>query len=484
VDKINLKYWRAKAAALALSAAILLPACADQSPIPALTPAPAPTGRIASFFLSEDFINQLLKEHLKAKILQDVSIALDPARNQIMARGLLKIPTDELKAINAEQGLGDFRFQLAIQLKTTRSGHLIIIFPLDQTFFYPAASKNPERDRVVIPAQLISLALASARGSLAVMSGDFSGFDKRTQQLQQQIAEIDHDLALAKNPDERDELQVNRKAAENQLEAIPLERKQGEQMAKKMAGFLKFVGEKEINLNEELAVHRNALILRIQLGQLAPYLQGIELGGVRLLKDERDGSGENFLAVDINASLMNSYSTENGPHTSRPKTTARPPEIMIRLNQALFESRVLVETEQKDMDKHLKDFSIEFKEDGLHADGKWHEPLLPSIPFSSIVDFTWVAPNVFDIRVREIKILHIDIKLLTHLVLDAAKNRLDKALKGACTFQYIGKESDHSEAIRATVNFATLLPAFPKLALTGIIIKEKELILKAGQPQQ
>jgi hypothetical protein len=481
VDKINLRRFRTKAAALALTAMILVPAWSDPAPIP--TPAPAPSGRIASFFLSEDFINQLLKEHLKANILQDVSIALDPASNQIMARGLLKIPTDELKALNAEQGIGDFRFQLAIQLKTTKRGHLIIIFPLDQTFFYPASSKDPQQDRVVIPVQLFSLALASARGSLAVMSGDFSGFDKKTQQLKQQIADIDHSLTLTKDPNDRDELQVNRKAAENQLEAIPLERKQAEKMAEKMSGFLKFVGEKEINLNEELAVHRNALILRIQLGQLAPYLEGIELGGVRLLKDEKDGSGENFLAVDINASLMSGYSTENGPHTTRPKTIERPPDIVIRLNQALFESRALVDTEQKDMDKHLKDFSIEFKEDGLHADGKWHEPLIPSIPFSSIIDFTWVSSNVFDIRVREIKILHVDIKLLTHLVLDAAKNRLDKALKGACTFQYIGEEKDHSEAIRATINFATLLPAFPKLALTGIVVKDKELLLKAGQPQ-
>jgi len=458
-----------------------LPARSEQSPAPA--EAPVSSARIASVFLSEDFINQILKENLKAKILQDVSIALDPANNQIMARGLLKIPTEDLKAINSEEGLGDFRFQLAIQLKTTRNGHLIIVFPLDQTFFYPAVSKTPDQDRVIIPVPLLSLALASARGSMAVMSGDFSGFDKKTRQLRQQIAEIDRQEASTKDPDEREELEINRKALENQLEAIPLERKQGEKLAIKMAGFLKFVGEKEINLNQELVVHRNALIVRIQLGQLAPYLEGIELGGVRLLKDERDGSGENFLAVDINASLSSVYPAEIRPRSPHPKTTERPPEIVIRLNQALFESRALVETEQEDLNKRLKNFSIKFEEDGLHADGDWHEPLLPSIPFSSIVDFVWLAPNMFDIRVREIKVLHVDLKPLTKLVLEAAKNRLDKALKGACTFQYVGKERDHSEAIRATVNFATLLPAFPKLALTGVTIKEKELLLKAGQPQ-
>jgi len=470
-----------KSIALVLTAALAVPALPDQSPAPAQ--AAAPSGRIASVFLSEDFINQLLKEHLQAKMLQDVAITLDPANNQIMARGLLKIPTEELKAINSEQDLSDFRFQLTIRLKTTRRGHLIIIFPLDQTFFYPADSKDPDKDRVIVPVQLLSLALASARGSLAVMSGDFSGFDRKTRQLQQEIADIDRAMAAAKDADERDELQINRNAAENQLEAIPIERRQGEKLAKKMEGFLKFVGEKEINLNEELAAHHNALILRIQLGQLAPYLEGIELGGVRLLKDERDGSGENFLAVDINAPLDGVMPEENRPHAPRPKTAERPPEILIRLNQALFESRALVNAERASTDKHLRNFSMEFKENGLHASGDWHEPLLPGIPFSSIVDFVWVAPNVFDIRVREIKVLHVDLKALTKLVLEAAKSRLDKAFKGACTFQYMGKEKDRSEAVRATVNFAALLPAFPKLALTGVDVKEKVFILKAGQPQ-
>jgi hypothetical protein len=471
VNNINPGSFWPKMIGVALAVAICLPLSA------------ASTGRIASVFLSEDFINQLLKEHLKAKTLQDVTISLDPVNNQIMARGLLKIPTEDLKAINAEQGLGDFRFQLTIRLKTTRNGHLIIIFPLDQTFFYPATSNNPNQDRVIIPVQLLSLALASARGSMAVMSGDFSGFDRRTKALQQQIAEMDGQITSTMDPDERDELQNGRKALENQLEAIPLERKQGEKLAKKMAGFLKFVGEKEINLNQELAAHRNALIVRIQLGQLAPYLEGIELGGVRLLKDERDGSGENFLAVDINASLDGVYQLENRPHSPRPKTNDRPPDIVIRLNQALFESRALVNTEEKDLDKHIKKFSMEFKEDGLHADGAWRELFFPSIPFASVIDFVWLSPNVFDIRVREIKILHVDLKPLTRIVLEAAKNRLDKALKGACTFQYVGKEGDQAEAIRTTVNFTALLPAFPKLTLTGIVVKDKELLLKAGQPQ-
>jgi len=466
----------------------MLPAAAGcaEEPSPRAEPpslsTAASTGRIASVFISEDMINELLKEHLKARMLQDVVIHLDPQNNQIVARGLLKIPTEDMKAINIEQGLGDFRFQLAIQLKTTRRGHLILIFPLDQTYFYPAGSKEPEKDRVVVPVQLLSLALASARGYLAVMSGDFSGFDKKTQQLQQQLSDIDRQLAAAKDPDERETLQIDRQSVEIQLEAIPLERQQGEKLAKQMANILGFVGEKEINLNQELSVHRNALIVKIQMGQLAPYLEGIELGGVRLLKDERDGSGENFLAVDINAQLDGIYPVDTTGHGSAHKTVQRPPSVVVRLNQALFESKAMVDAEREDMGQHIRNFSMDFKEDGLHANGDWHEPLLPQIPFHAIVDLDWTGPNMFEIRVRKVEVLRLDFKVLTKIVLEATRNRLDKMLKGAFTFEYVGEEKDRSRAIRVTTHMDTLLPAFPKLTLTGIVIKDKELLLKTGTP--
>ena len=446
---------------------------------------PAPANRIASFFISEDLINQLLQENLKAAILRDVAITLDPENGQMLARGFLTLPMEDLKAVNLEPGAGDFRFQLAIKLKTTRQGHLILIFPLNQTYFYPAASKNPDSDRIVVPVQLLSLALASARGYLAVLSGDFSGFDRKEAMLHQEMADLDQQLAATQDPDEKDALTNERKNLDIQLQAIPIERKQGEKTAKKMAKVLGFVGEKEINLNEELSAHRNAIIVRIQVGQLAPYLEGLELGGVRLLKDTRDGSGKNFLAVDLNAPLAPAYQVPETTGTAAPKThphTPRPPpDILIRLNQALLESKVIVDSEKQDMNEHIRNFAMDFKEDGIHVSGDWHEPLLPQIPFNAIVDFVWTADNNFEIRVREVKVAHINLTSLTKIVLESAKNRLDKTLKGICTFQYVGEEKDHSRAVSVTVNMPALLPAFPKLTLTGIRIKEKELILKAGQ---
>jgi hypothetical protein len=89
---------------------------------------------------------------------------------------------------------------------------------------------------------------------------------------------------------------------------------------------------------------------------------------------------------------------------------------------------------------------------------------------------------VFEIRVRDVRIAHINLTPLTRFVLEAAKNRLDRTLAGSCSFQYVGEEKDRSRAIRVTVNMSALLPAFPKMNLTGIAIREKELLLKAGKP--
>jgi hypothetical protein len=466
--------FRMAAAMLALAASLVSAAPAPQAP------ASAPGNRIASIFVSQDLINELIRQHLDTPILKDVSVSLHPDQDQIVARGIVIIPTDEMKAVNMEKGLGEFRFQVAIQAKTTPKGHLLLIFPLDQTYFYPVNAKDPERERVFIPVQFLSLALAQARGYLAALSGDYSGFERKAQQLRAQIARLDRRLKQATDTDQRDALENERIGEQLQLSAIPIERKRIEKVAKRLEPLLGFAGEKEINLNQELAARRNALILRIKLAQLAPYLAGVELGGIRILKDTKDGSGMNFMAVDVNAQLekFEPPSTSSGSAKGPP---GKPPAIVIRLNQALFESEAIIAAEAKELGSRTSNFGLDFKEDGLHAHGRWHIPLLPEIPFGAVVKFFWTAPNVFELRVERVKIEHVDVKALAGLVLDLAKNRLNKSFNGACAFEYIGKEDDGSRALRVTVDMPRLLPAFPDLALTGIVTQDRELLLKFGK---
>ena len=444
-------------------------------------PVPAAAVRVASLYLSEDFINQLLRQNLTTPLLKNIVLSLDPQGNQIVARGLIKIPTQDLKAVNLDPGIGDFQFQLAIRLEITQQGHLILIFPLDQTYFYPAGSTDPEHERIVIPVQLLSLALASARGYLAMYSGDFSGFDKKIAALTAQMSGVDKEIALAKDPGDRAALQNDRKSLQLQLEAIPVERRQAQKIAKKVQSFLGFVGEKEINLNEQLSARKNALILRIQLGQMVPYLQGVELGGIRLLRDDKDGPGMNFMAIDVNARLVQPSPEPTPRHGHRPHTAERPPFIVIRLNQAILESQAIVDAEKGEADSRVRRLSLDLREDGIHIKGDWRLTIIP-IPFETTLQLVWTGPNVFEIRVSEIKVVHLDIKPIARIVLDVFKRRLDRTLKGVCAFQYIGEEKNGTLAVRAGVDMTHLLPAFPKLALTGVQVKDKELLLKAGAP--
>jgi hypothetical protein len=280
----------------------------DQKVVPPPAPVPsAPTSRVASFYVSEALVNSIIKEFVNTPVLQGLSVRFVPGQGQepgtISLSGLLKIPTEELQAIGIDKDLGDFRFQTSLQLKATRKGYLILLFPLDQTYFYPAASTHPDKDRVIVPVQLLSLALASARGYLSALSGDYSVFDRMTQDLRQQMAQLDHQIAATKDADAKTALQDDRTLLNLKLQAIPIQERQAQRMAAKLDKLLGFVGEKEINLNDELAAHDNAIVLRIKLDQITPYLKGIELGGVRILKDDKDGSGEDFLAIDINAQL-------------------------------------------------------------------------------------------------------------------------------------------------------------------------------------
>jgi hypothetical protein len=440
-----------------------------------------PGNRIASVFLSQDFINELLNQKVKSDMFKDVKIELDPANGQIFARGTLKVPVEELRAINLDKGLGAFKFQVTIKPKTTKQGHLILVFPLDETFFYPADSSDPAHDRVIVPVQLLSVAIASARGYLAALSGDFSGFDRRTRRLQAQIAALDRGIPEAPAGDDREDLKNERRGLQLQLEAIPIERHQLQGLAKSLEKMIGFAGEKEINFNEEIGSRRNALILRLRLDQLAPYLVGVELGGVRIVRDAKDGAGENFLAVDADAQLsipMPPPTVSTGTARKGDKTA---PSVIIRLNQALFESADVVAAERKDMDPRIRDFELELKEDGIHISGAWRTLGLIDIPFETVLDFVWTAPDVFEMRVRELEIADIDLQILTKTVLESVKNRLDSSMKGLCAFEYVGERADRSRAMRVTLNMRRMLPAFPGLRLTGIDTRDKELLLKAGR---
>jgi hypothetical protein len=443
----------------------------------------APTERVASLLLSQDFVNEQLQAHQKGEMLQAMSVELDADHDQIILRGVLHVPLEELRAINIDPRLGVFKFQLAIKLSTTKKGHLILEFPLNETYFYPADSKNPKQDRVIIPVQMLSLALASARGYLAAISGDFAGFDRRTDKLESLMKSLNHSIAAEKNADARDELKNQRESLRLQLEAVPVERKQLKNMSKEVSSILGFTGEKELNLNEELVARKNALVLKIKLSQLVPYLKGIELGGIRIVHDKKDGSGQNYLAIDINAELADSQTKlPTSPVSGNRPGMKTAPAIIVRLNQSLLESEEVISQEKAAVGANLRGFSIQLKEDGLHASGRWKSFLFFSIPFDTVVDFKTTGTDVFEVRVRKMDVAGLNVEFLSKYVLDSIHQRLDQSLKGICTFKDLGKSADDSRALQVTVDTKALVPAFPDLHLIDVDIRNQEFLLKMGHP--
>jgi hypothetical protein len=441
-----------------------------------------PDNRVASIYVSQDFINEQIEAHSKSSqsaLIQSLKVVLDPNHNQIFLRGKIQIPTEELRAINLDPKLGTFVFQLTIKPEATRKGHLILDFPLDQTFFYPSGSADPQQDRVIVPVQMLSLALASARGYLAALSGDFSGFDRRAHKLEALIKALDTAISHEKNSDARDALQDQKESLRLQLEAVPIERKQLHALSKEFENVLGFTGEKELNINNELGARKNALILKIKLSQLAPYLNGVDLGGVRVLLDSKDGDGENYLAVDLNSPLAAPLPPKSTkPPAAREKMKIAPALIM-RLNQSLFESSEVLDAEKKEMGSNLRNMAIHLKDDGLHVSGEWHKLFL-TIPFDTIVDFVTTGIDVFEVRVRELDVAGIDFEFMTKYVLEIMKKRLDTTLRGSCSFKYVGEEKDHSRALEVTVNPKALVPAFPDLHLVNVDVRDQEFLLKIG----
>ncbi len=450
----------------------------------ALSPAQAATSnRVASISISQDFINEQLKLQMsKAEMIRDLKVELHPEREQILLLGEAQVPVEELRAINLDPSLGRYRFQLAAKLATTPQGHLIIEFPLNETFFYPSDSKNPRAERVILPVQMLSIALASARGYLAALSGDFEGFDRRTRKVEALLKAVEVSIAREKNADALEDLRTQRDSLKIQLAAIPIERKQLQNMSKSLAATLGFAGEKEINLNEDLAAAKNALILKVKLSQLAPYLKGVDLGGVRLRNDKKDGGGQNYLTIDVNSELAEEAPAPSAPPRPGERVPLKtPPAIVVRLQQALFDSQAVVSAEKTKMGSSLRDFALEMMDDGLHVTGRWKTFFIFSIPFKTVVDFVTTGVDEFDVRVRDIKVGGVDVDFLSKFILDSVRKRLDSSLKGICTFDEVRKLEDGSQALRVHVDSKHLVPAFPDLHLVNVDVRSQVFLLKVGK---
>ena len=443
-------------------------------------PQPAPDSRIASIFISQDFINEQLASHSKSQMVQEVKLSFDPDKKLIYVRGKILVPVEELRAVNLDSALGEFRFQVTIEPSVTKKGYLVLDFPLDQTFFYPAVSKDPQHERIVIPVQLLSLVLASARGYLSVLSGDFSSFDRRTAKLKALMEELDRSIAHQKNQDALADLKNQREALRLQLEAVPVERKQLETVAKEIGKMMGFTGEKELNLNNELGARKNALVLKIKLAQLTPYLDNMELGGLRFLLDKKDGNGETYMAIDLNSDLAEPLPPKEttAPHVRTGMKIA--PSLIMRLNQSLFESDEVLDSEKKDMPSNIRDLEFALRDDGLHVTGKYHTFLFFNVSFETIVDISWVGDDVFDVKVRKLEAGGVNLGFMEKFVLESMKKRLNHTLKGMCKFKYVGEESDHTQALRVTVDPKTLVPAFPDLHLVDVDVRDREFLLKIG----
>ncbi|MGZ3774052.1 MAG: hypothetical protein ACXVCY_08770 [Pseudobdellovibrionaceae bacterium] len=438
--------------------------------------------RITSIFLSEHFLNEQLKAHVKPGLLRDLNIVLDPKNGQIFLKGIVQLPVEELKALNLDPSLTAFRFQVTLKPETTRDGYLVLEFPLNETFFYPATSKNPQRDRVLIPVQMLSVALASARGYFAALSGDFSSFDRKTAKIKALMKALDHSIAREKNPDALDSMKTERESLKLQLAAIPLERKQMAKLAKQVEGVLGFTSEKELNLNEQFVARQNAIIIKLNIAKFVPYLTGVSLGGVRVVNDKNVGPhGENYFSVDINADLAVKGLTGTAEGLVDKEGLPFAPAAMIRINEALFESELIVSAEKKAMGSKLSDLKIELKQDGLHVSGKYHRFFF-SIPFDTIVDFDSVEnTDAFDVSVRDVEIAGVDLEFMTGFILESVQKRLDQSLKGICNFKYIGEKKDGSRALRVYLDPEKLIPALPGLHLVDVEVRDREFQLKVGK---
>jgi hypothetical protein len=67
--------------------------------------------KVASIFVSEEFINEQLSAHLtKSNLVRNLKIKLDPVSKKMFLHGIFQRPLDDIRAIGIERSLADFKF--------------------------------------------------------------------------------------------------------------------------------------------------------------------------------------------------------------------------------------------------------------------------------------------------------------------------------------------------------------------------------------
>jgi len=463
-----------------LSGLILLftsSACAATPSIRSSLTSERPQNRVASFLISEDFLNEVIAGHLKSEIVPELKIAFDADQGRIYFRGIIVIPVEELRAISLDAKMSQFRFQVGVKPEVTPQGHLRLEFPLNETYFYPASSKNQKQDRVIVPVQMLSVALASARGYLAALSGDFTAIDRREQKLKALLRDLDREVSAEKNYDAREELKTQREALHLKLESVPIERKQFENMGRGLSKVLGFTGEKEMKLNDELGASKNSVILKVKISQLVPYLKGVDLGGVRVLHDAKDGPAQNVLSIDLNSDQTTDAVRTSGGSEVREPSKYRP-AITLRLNQSLFETEAVRTAEANASGSRIRDLKFDFRDDGIHVSGGYRV-LLVTVPFDTTIDIAATSLDAFEVRVRQLDIAGIDFDYLKKVALGSIRKRLDERFPGVCQFE--DAEDGPERILKVRVDPKLLMPAFPNLHLVDVDVRDRFFLLKIGK---
>lgn len=460
--------------------------------------------RIGTVYFSESFINEQLKKHISlSESLKALEVDLKKEGNTIRVHGLYQLPFDDVEGLGLDPRMTQFRFQLSVRASINQEGYLVLEFPLEESFFYQALSGGPAPsssgpsalgssagptrfdppDRIMIPVQLLSLGLATARSRLAALSGDFSAMDRKRDKISALIRGTEEQIAKESNIDAKRVLLNRKQSLELQLESEKLSREQLAQTGRTLKNVMDLLGIADFNLNNKLKAKGNTLFLKLKLTSLISYLKDIELGRVRVQHKDRYGRGEDYFALDVDSTAALDTGEPVPERLTLPERDLEvAPSIHIRLNQELLLKQIVRETKAEKMAGKVKDFQLVFKDDGLHAVGKvklW----FVWIPFDTLVDFVSTEPDVFEVRLRRLKAWGMNFKILVPFALRAVESRLDSMFRDLLTYQYLG-EVDETRALKVTVDSQKLVPAFPGLHLLDIDVVDGSIMLRIGRKKE
>jgi len=248
--------------------------------------------------LSEEFLNSVIKKYIpRDGILTSLYLAFNESRNGLIIRGKITLPKEAMAEYGLPEEIGTLGFQSAVGIRITKRGFLGLVFSNDLTSVWPGDITSPTTSqRLKVPAGFLQMSVARARVFLAILSGDYSSYERRSDVLKEGLVKAEKQAARETGI-EKEKTMLYIDELEIEIQLLEIKIKRAKLRIKESSHIVRFVGEAEYHKTKNLQAKGSVILLNPNLDKMFPFLDEVRIGDVSFLEN----MGSRYMNITANS---------------------------------------------------------------------------------------------------------------------------------------------------------------------------------------